>query len=59
MDNEPDDDRLWVLYDDDRLWVLYGHYADTAIALLGIPPLSFTEWLAEERRLAGEQDELF
>ena len=45
--------------DQQRLWILYGQYADNAIALLGIPPLSFTEWLAEERRLAGEQDELF
>ena len=40
------------------LWILYGQYADRKVRD-DETPASFDEWLFEEQRLAGEQDELF
>ena len=40
------------------LWILYGQYADRRVRD-GLIPATFDEWLFEEQRLAGEQDELF
>ena len=45
-------------YDAQQLWLLYGTYADR-MTRDGKMPLCFDDWLTEQRRLAGEQDELF
>ena len=57
MDAPETPNPLWGI-DADPLWVRYGMYADLGVRD-GEMPLQFEEWLAEERRLAGEQDELF
>ncbi len=58
-------------FDDQNLWVRYGIYADLRVRCIdagiqpailrgdGEMPLRFEDWLIEEQRLAGEQDELF
>ena len=40
------------------VWARYGVYADR-LAQDGKKPLPFTEWLIEQQRLAGEQQDLF
>ena len=49
----------WPYYvNTEELWRVYGNYANRRV-VDGEMPLRFEDWLIEEQRLAGKQQDLF